>query len=294
MRFFRNLCFICFETPEGGSGGGAAPSVVQPPAGQGDTNGDFWGMFPNVPEDHRELLQPHLRDMQGEITRLQQAQSGFKPLTESGYAPDQLQGLVGFDQRFQANPTGVWLEMAKMLQDQGVIHESLDLEALQAIVGGEDIGEETPEVEGDLPPGVAAYIQKLEAKLDDIDNRFTQTQTRQQEAVQDRLLSNVMTKMKAALTKAGYAEEELTESRLNSFIIQHKGNIEQATQDLIAMRNGVLKGVRQPPREPLETRNGGPTAPKKPSIRDARDPFAAKRPAAANRLHRANRDAAQG
>ena len=73
--------------------------------------------------------------------------------------------------------------------------------------------------------------------------------------------------------------------------------MQAALQDLTEMRSGILKGFtqqRQTPTE-LETRNGGPQAPRPTvAIRDRNDPFAQKRAQATNRLKRANRDAAQG
>lgn len=298
-----HLQLMC-ETPEAGGGGVAtapAPGGVQPAdPGQGappQGSDGFWSMFPNVPQEQQPILEPHLRGVQGEITRLQQQQAAFKPLTEAGYEPQQLQGLVQFDQRFQSDPTGVWMDMAKMLQSNGVIDEALDLEAVLAIAQGQEIEEEVPAPEGELAPEVQAYISRLEAQIEEIKGGIQQDRTRQSELVQDRLLNTQKGKMRETLQKAGYTAEELTDERLNSFIITHRGNITQATEDLVNMRNGILKQftTNRPTPDPLETRNGGPNAPRPPvSNRDKGDPFATARPRAMNRLQRANRDAAQG
>jgi hypothetical protein len=293
-----------FETPEAGGGGVgvAVPGAVQPGAqptqGQGAGQGDFWSVFPNVPEEHRAMLEPHLRQSQGEITRLQQQAAALKPVMDAGYQPAQIQGLVNFDQRFQQDPGGVFVDIAKMLQQNNVDVGDLDLEAVIAFAEGREPDTEpgAPESIEGIPPEIQAYISQLEAKVDKIDQGIQSQQTRQQELVQDNLLKTQHTKMRETLQAAGYDPESLTTERLNGFLITHRGNVQAAIQDLTEMRNSTLKGFttqRQTP-DPLETRNGGPQAPKPASVRDRDDPFAKARPAAHNRLARANRDRVQG
>lgn len=302
MRFLFPMFY--FETPEAGGGGvgvaapGGAQPAAQPAQGQGGGQGDFWSVFPNVPEDQRPVLEPHLRQSQAEITRLQQQQAALKPVLDSGYQPQQLQGLVAFDQRFQSDPAGVFVDIARMLQQNNVDVGDLDLEAVIAFATGQEPAGEpaaAPGMEG-VPPELQAYIAGLEEKVNKIEGTFQTQQTRQQELVQDNLLRTQHAKMRETLQAAGYDPESLTNERLNSFLITHRGNVQAAIQDLTEMRNSTLKGFtqqRQTP-DPLETRNGGPQAPKAASVRDRDDPFARARPAAHNRLARANRDRVQG
>lgn len=298
--FIRNLFHVhlLWETPEAGGGGavpGAAPAAAQPTPGQGQPAGDFWAVFPNVPEEQRPLVEPHLRQSQAEITRLQQAQAELKPLLDSGYQPQQLQGLINFDQRFQSDPAGVFVDIAKMLQQNNVDVGDLDLEAVVAIASGQGEVDPGADPAGDDPQ--AQRIAQLEAQINELKQGFQSHQTRQTELVQDNLLKTQHNRMRAELQKVGYAPEALTPARLNSFLIQHNGNVQGAIQDLTEMRTSVLKGFTdaRPQPDPLETRNGGPQAPR-PAVsnRDNGDPFAKARPGAYNRLARANRDRVQG
>lgn len=305
MHFFRNLFPILYliDPADGGSGGGApaAPAPGAQPTGQGDPaqqGGDFWSMFPGVPEEHRPTIEPHLRQTQGEITRLQQQQAQFKPLIDAGYQPQQLQGLVQFDQRYQQQPMQVWLDMAAALQQAGVIGGDLDLDAVQAIASGQEIPDDTvdPAQQGEIPPAVQAYIDQLRAELDQVKGGIQQQTQRQQEVVQDNLLRTQHNRMRTELQKAGYNPEYLTAERLNSFLLTHRGQVNAAIEDLKNMRNETLQGFAQQRQQtpPLETRNGGPQAPTPTSVRDRNDPWAKARIGATNRLKRANRDAAQG
>lgn len=302
--FIRKLFHVFFlsETPEGASGGGTSAATVQPGTEsgqggqqQGDGSDNFWSLFPNVPEEHRAILQPHLRNMQGEITRLQQAQAQ-SPV--QGYEPQQLQGLISFDQRFQQNPMAVWSDMTEMLQREGIIHESLDLESLRAIASGQDVEEgEEPESDVDtsqLDPAVQALITRLEGRIDQLEGGIQEEKTTRQTQMQDRLLQTQMERMREVLTKAGYSKEDLTDDILTSAIIAHKGQISAATKSLQDLRTSVLKGFtnQREQTQDLRVRNGGPQTPPRDTVRerDKNDPFARARPAAKSRLTRANRD----
>lgn len=294
--------FLYCETPDPGSGGAGgvtpAPGAVQP-AGQGAPpadNSQFWGLFPNVPEDQRGTLEPHLKAVQSEVGRLQEAHAPFKDMNAQ-----EVQGLVQFDQRFRSDPVGTWMDMAKMMQDQGAIHEELDLEMLLAVATGKDVSEEPTVEQGleGLDPAVAAHIQRLESKLGEFEQRDQQRTVQQQTQIQDRLLESQKGKMKETLVKAGYPEGLLTNELLISSLIAHRGVPSAAVQTLMAQRNEILKGYTnantKPPDE-LNVRGGGPQTPAepKPSGRDAGDPFGKARMTATSRLRRANRGEAQG
>lgn len=293
------------ETPDPGSGGAGgtavAPGAVQSEKGQGapGENGsqNFWGLFPNVPEEHRSVLEPHLRAIQGEVGRLQEAHAPFKD-----YNPEEVKGLVQFDARFRSDPLGVWMDMAKMMQEQGALHEELDLETLAAIARGEEVPDDDEEVEptgfDGLDPSVARHIQEMQARLDAFEQRDQQRTVQQQTAVQDRLLETQKGKMKETLVKAGYPEELLTDQRIIASIIAHRGQISAATQSMMEERNAILKGFTQQKSssdEELEVRNGGPQSPAQPRVssREKDDPFAHARERATSRLKRANRSEAQ-
>lgn len=293
--------FLYCETPDPGSGGAggvaAAPGAVQP-AGQGAPdagNSQFWGLFPNVPEDQRGTLEPHLRAVQSEVGRLQEAHAPFKDMNAQ-----EVQGLVQFDARFRSDPLGTWMDMAKMMQEQGAIHADLDLETLVAIASGQEVPDDaTPDagIEG-LDPAVAAHIQRLEARLGEFEQRDQQRTVQEQTQLQDRLLETQKGKMKETLVKAGYPEGMLTDELLISSIIAHRGVPSAAVQTLMNQRNEILKGFTQTkqPKDELNVAGGGPQTTPEPKIssRDADDPFAKARIGATSRLRRANRSEAQG
>lgn len=297
--------FLYCETPDlgsGGAGGAVAPGAVQSGTvvpGQGTTpagdSSQFWGLFPNIPEDQRGVLEPHLRHVQSEVGRLQEGQAAFK-----GLDPQQVQGLVQFDTRFQSDPLGTWMDMAKMMQEAGALHADLDLETLLAVAKGEEVVDESEGslIEG-LDPAIAQHIQQLQARLDQFEQRDQQRTVAQQTQVQDRLLETQKGKMKAHLVKAGYPEDLLTDQKLIASIIAHRGQVSSATQSMIDERSALLKGFVQQKTEPsaeLEVRNGGPQSPAQPRVssRDANDPFAKARERATSRLRRSNSAEAQG
>jgi hypothetical protein len=110
------------------STGQAAPTPQEQGQQTQQRESGFWGRFPTVPEDQRAALEPHLKQVQGYVTRLEQTYvAPFK-----GYTPQQVQGLAQFAKAFDTNPLQTFLGIAAQLQQAGTIHEDLDLEALAA------------------------------------------------------------------------------------------------------------------------------------------------------------------
>src|SRR3982751_1011007 len=65
----------------GSQGAPAENGTAQPGQGQPQQGGTGldWGMYPNVPEEHRALLEPTLREqIQPYVTRLEQQYAPFK------------------------------------------------------------------------------------------------------------------------------------------------------------------------------------------------------------------------
>jgi hypothetical protein len=309
-----------WEYPDPGSAGGAGnpapgtapPGQGQPQDGADPTNQGFWAMFPDVPEEQRPLLEPHIRSAVGRVTQLEQQLAPFKPFLDAGYSPQAAEGLIRFSADFERNPADMWLRMGAMLQQRPgpngrpVVDPELDLDHLAALVRGEDPdaqqqgqvpGQQQGPVEGQLPPEVLQYIQGLQQEVEDLKQGFTQDRVQRQELVQDRLLDQQLTQMKSSLKEAGWPEDLLTDEELYSRLIVAGGNVESALSGMVNVRSGLLKGfTEQNQGQPgdLNMPNGAPPvpAPQRPSGR-GNDSWGKARTGATQRLARANQAAAQ-
>lgn len=286
----------------------AAPPVVAQaagvqPTGQGSAlpveNTGFWNLFPGVPDEHRTLLEPHLKNVQGHVTKLEQQFAPFKAFADSGVTPEAAAGLLRFSTDFDADPKGMWLKIGTMLQENGSIPNDLDLDYLGALANGEDPEAEVPvdPVVGQEENPLMELVQSLQAQVEELQGARQQEQTSRQERVQDQLLDKRMTSMREQLTKAGYPEEVLTEEALTASLIANRGNIEAATKQLIDTRSGILKGFTQTRTEEnddLDPLGGPPTTPRSQmKSRDKGDPWAKARSGATTQLRRENRATAQ-
>lgn len=323
MKLFRNLFTLYFETPDPAGGGGAGiPANGTPPQqGQGQppvgaTAAQPQGVrqfFPNVPDEHWALMEPHVANFEGTVTQLQQQVAAFKPMIDAGYDPQRLQGLVNFEAKFAQSPLDTWLEMGQMLQ-QGqngqppAVHPDVDLEYLAAIARGED-PDATPGVvpnqPGATPPGQLtpelqqAYeqIATLTQQVTQLQQGFQQDQVTRQTQVQDQVLKLRMGQMREALKKGGWDETLLTDEVLGGAIIVHKGDFQQAVQALLDQRTALLKGITDPRLNPNTTATPGrttlpngapPTDARTQSRRGDNDPFSKGTRNAEARLKRLN------
>lgn len=330
MRIFRNIFTLYHETPDpaavAGGGGAGNPAPGTPPAQGGQGQPPAQGQsatppqqgvrqyFPDVPDEHWALMEPHVGRFEGMVTQLQQQVAPFKAMTDAGYDPQRLQGLVNFESRFQQAPLDVWLELGAELQKPGpngqaALHPEVDLEYLAAIARGED-----PDVTPGVPPGqpgapqegqptpelTQAYqmINDLTQQVAQLQQGVQQDQVQRQTAIQDQFYDRRMTQMREALTKGGWPEELLDEKVLGGLVITHRGNFQQATQALLDQRTSLLKGLADQrlnpndpsnPRNPTNTPNGvPPSRDRSVSRRDNGDPFKTGTRNAEARLKRLN------
>lgn len=317
---------ILYEVPDPAGGGGAAGAVadpsVQPPEGQGDPGttpqpDQFWGLFPDVPEEMRAQLEPHLKTVQGHVTKLQQQLAPFKSFVDRGYDPQQIQGLFTFSENFDRDPLSTWLQIGQLLQQpdpttgKSTIHEDLDLEILHKVATGQEIdddptaaaqtaGQLPTGAEGaNLPPEVTQLIQDLRQKVETLESGFNDEKVQRQSATQQRLLKGAVENIRTTLKEAGYTDDQLAqhvpEETIRAMLVSTNGNAAQAAQRLVDLRSGILSSIvdtgGQP--KPLDT-SGGVPKPKTPPTRNPRDGFEASRPGATDFLRRQNRAAAQG
>lgn len=324
MNRLRNILRPQFmwETPDpGGSAGGAGnpaagtalPGQGQPQGGADPTNQGFWAMFPDVPEEQRPLLEPHIRSAVGRVTQLEQQLAPFKPFLDAGYSPQAAEGLIRFSADFERNPADMWLRMGAMLQQRPgpngrpVVDPELDLDHLAALVRGEDPdaqqqgqvpGQQQGPADGQLPPEVLQYIQGLQQEVQELKQGVTQDRVQRQELIQDRLLDQQLNQMKSSLKEAGWPEDLLTDEELYARLITAGGDVNHALSGMVNVRTGLLRGYTEQNQNgrpgALNMPDGAPPTPptNTPSGR-GNDSWGKARVAATQRLARANQADAQ-
>ena len=262
--------------PTGGQGGSAP--VSQPGEGQGaagggsqpkDGGGGFnWELFPDVPEAQRPLLEPHLKQVQGHVTQMEQRYSPFKGILDSGVKAEDLQNLMNLDASFNQDPLRTWLMLGENMQKAGSMNDDLDLAQVKAILNGEELEEgdegetKSPEGGDDMPPWAQKIVQRLDAQEETEKSSQEQVQTQQRQ----KQLTDAMGKMRGQLKEAGYEDTQLSDEMLTAAIIAHKGDADKALAELTGLRESVLKGFTDgkttKPESGPEENDGGPAMPK--------------------------------
>jgi hypothetical protein len=240
------------------AGQGETTPPAQPPAsgqgggqGQSTADGGFnWGLFPDVPEGQRELLRPHLTNVLGHVTRMEQQYAPYKGLTEA-IQPDQVQGLLGFLNNYSNDPLSTWLGLAQSLQESGVINNpAFNMDALQAMIQGQQQQAPVAGMGGgeEIPP----WAQEMQAQLQQYQQQEQARQEQAQQQQEAQLLQDAHSQMREALTAGGVPEEVQTDQRLTAALIVHEGDVQAAIQSFTTDREGYLKGFvgqngQQPP-----------------------------------------------
>jgi hypothetical protein len=291
-----------YEVP-GGTASGGAPPVAQPAAptpqpaqGQGQGQGDGFRstFFPNVPDEHWQLIEPHIGGVNRHVTQLQQRYAPF-----NSYTPEAVQGLARFAEAFEQNPTAQWIVMARALQQNGQLDPDLDLDHLESLINGQQQAEATSpvgEIEG-VPPQIAEMLQQQQQVIQQLQERLDKGDLTQRQSIEDQALKRTMGWMKSQLKNAGVDETLLTDQRLMGMFISHGGNPQAAIQDAIDYRTALLGGVvpdpkQQSQKQELKLDNGVPPVKtagvRKPSGGNRRGMFAKVSTAAEQSLARAN------
>ena len=288
--------------------GGAPPAQPAPPqSGQGggdgggtaggDGGGFNWNLFPDVPEEQRSLLEPHLRGVQGHVTKLEQQYAPWKGVLDSGLDSQSVMNLIALNQAINDNPVEAFLRLGRSLQEAEALSGDLDFDAVQQILNGEEAVEPGAGPAGDgeeIPP----WAQRL---IDAEERRSTQEQqtTQQQEAQQrQEMLNQTVTGIKGQLKEAGWDEADLDDDLIVSAILTHKGDADKAFAMVNEIRNKVLKGFTSQNggsggANELEMPDGPPEG-SKPAGRGPRSEWASARKSAEQNLKRRNAAQAQG
>jgi len=278
------------QPPASGQGQGQGQSATGGQSGQGFN----WGMFPNIPEGHRELLEPHLREIQGYTTRLEQQVAPYRSLM--GAIPeDQVQNMIGFLNQWGADPVSTWLGLAQSLKDDGIIsNPAFSVEQIAPLIQAQQQMSPGAGVGGEEVP---QWAQALQARIDQMEQQENQRVAQVEEQQQQQMLGEAQVNMRATLAAAGLPEELLSQELLNSAIIAQNGDVAAATTMLTNMRESILKGFTESngsgPKPPTMV-GGAPQAPQGNLRPRQGDPFRQATVAAEQALAMSNRAEAQG
>lgn len=265
------------QPPASGQGGGQG----QPTGGQGGFN---WGLFPSVPESQRELLEPHLRNVQGHVTQLEQRMAPYKDFMGS-VDPGDVGQLMQFLQSYNQDPMSTIMGLVANQHEQGAIkNPEFSLEALQSMLqGGGGAPAQGSAPTDDMPAWAQEMRQQLGMLSQGEEQRQQQAQLQQQQTQQaenDRILSEGHTEIRSQLKAAGVPEVKqdgntpfFSNEQLTASLITHQGDITAVVQDLISMRDGFLGGFVQQnggQRGPAPMNGGAPEAPSEGKLRPKR------------------------
>jgi len=220
-------------------------------------------MFPDVPEEQRALLEPHLKKVQGHVTKLEQSHAPFKAFSDAGIDSNSAAGLIQLSQSFSRDPMGTWVAMGRQMQQEGTLPDSLDIDAAESILKGEDLNEEAPAGEGaegadELNPQlkeVLTWKQEEEARRQQEEQ--TQVQQRQAQA-----LKGAEDGITAQLKEAGLTDQELENVNITGALITAQGDPDKALQSIIAFWEAAKGRLAKPTDKDddteLEMPNGAP------------------------------------
>jgi hypothetical protein len=198
------------------------------------------------------LLEPHLREIQGHITRLEQEHAPFKQLLEAGITGQEVQSLVQWAQNYNADPAKAWLQMGQTLQQQGMIHEDLDYDELTAVATGQpDPSEQAGADQGEVPP----WAQGLMDEWSQFKNETAQEKQPRMENAQQRLQQQQVSEIREELKEAGLElpEGEDGDRLVIGHLISNQGNRQGTVQGLMTLSGRQLQDAADNANQPAPT-----------------------------------------
>jgi hypothetical protein len=229
-----------------GAGNGAAP------AGQGaqqgsptaGSNGDGqfnWGLFPDVPVEARELVQPHLKTVQGHVTRMEQENAPYQSL-RSIVQPDQVENLVGFLNQYNADPVATTIGLVQQgLQDGTITAEQIQQLAGQSGTPAAPSGAQPEAGQEEVPQ----WAQQLQQRLEAQEVKETQEAQARQEAELTQVMEQAKTNIRAQLTQGGIEESVVTDEMIVAAVLANNGDEQAAANSFIALRQAFLGAFTQ-------------------------------------------------
>lgn len=280
-------------------GQGAPPAGTPAPGGQGQAgqgqptaagkgDGFNWGNFPDVPVEQRELLEPHLRNVQGHVTRIESQYAPYKGLMDT-VAPEQVDNVLGFLQGYNENPAATILGIVQQMQQDG----TLTPEQLAQLNGA------PPQTQQQQPqPGqeeMPEWAQQMQARLAQYEQRDQQQAEQQEQAEQQAILEQATTGIRGQLTTSGISPEMVSDETIVAFIIAHNGDEQAAANAISQMRQNFLADFTNNSGERKEPTVQGqlPGQPKQSGRKD-RDGFDAAKAGARQMLEQSARANASG
>jgi hypothetical protein len=219
---------------------GQGQGAGSPTAGsQGD--GQFnWGNFPDVPEAERAALEPHLRNVQGHVTRIEQQFAPYRGITDA-VAPEQVENVVGFLNAYNADPPGTVLGMVQQaIEDGSITAEQVQQLSGQQVPAG---GQQAQPGQEDMPQ----WARELQAENQRLQGKFSQQEATQQQEAQakaeadnDAALEQAKTGIRTQLTDGGISAEAVPDNIIVAAIIANNGDEAAAAQSLLTMRTALL------------------------------------------------------
>lgn len=249
---------------------GQGQGAGSPTAGsQGD--GQFnWGNFPDVPEAERAALEPHLRNVQGHVTRIEQQYAPYKGLTDA-VAPEQVENVVGFLSAYNADPPGTVLGLVQQaIEDGSITAEQVQQLTGQQVPAG---GQQAQPGQEDMPQ----WARELQAENQRLQGKFSQQEAAQQQEAQAKAeadnaaaLEQAKTGIRTQLTDGGISAEAVPDNIIVAAIIANNGDEAAAAQSLLTMRTALLGEFTQ-------TKNPGGKQPKQQGKLPAQKPEGGRR-----------------
>lgn len=260
---------------QGAPPAGTAPAAgSQGAAGQGSptagSNGDGqfnWGLFPDVPEDQRAALEPHLKGVQGHVTRLEQQSAPYQPLTQI-LAPDQVENMVGFLNAYNSDPTATVLGMVRQAMEDG----SLTGEQLTELAGGQQAPAPGQQAQPGQEEQIPAWAREMQGRFAQFDQAMEAQQAQEAEAEQQAILDQAKTGIRGQLTQGGIPEDIIGDEMIVASIIAHNGDEAAAAQSLLQLRQNLLGDFTNKPTPAAKQPTQQGKLPQQPKKSGRRDP----------------------
>lgn len=236
------------------AGQGAPTPAAQPAAaGQGQgagpptagSNGDAqfnWGLFPDVPEDQRQALEPHLKNVQGHVTRMEQQYAPYQPLT-SILGGDQVENMVGFLNAYNSDPTATVLGMVRQAMEDG----SLTAEQIGELAKDQQVPAPGQQQAQPGQEEIPAWAREMQGRFAQMDQALEAQKAQEAEAESAQILDQAKTGIRGQLTAGGIPENIIGDEMIVASIIAHNGDEAAAAQSLLQLRQNLLGDFTQKP-----------------------------------------------
>lgn len=223
-----------------GQGGAQGTPTAGTATGQQPQGSFNWDLFPDVPETQRELLEPHLRGVQGHVTKVEQQYAPYKSLVDT-IGPDQVSNVVGFLNSYNTDPVATFLGMAQELQQAGTIPGTVSMESLQQLISGQQLAQqEAPSGQEDMPDWARQMQQQHEQQQARLAQQEQAEATARTEAENQQVLDQAKADILSQLSQAGIEDGIVGDEIIVAAIIASEGDAQAAGQLITGLRDTFL------------------------------------------------------